>query len=289
MRTSYKCIPCFFRQIEAACSLIDLKKEKVKDLLTVLTKELLQFDFSQPPVVFGRTIYKNISRISGTRDIFGREKIRIERHLLKLGPYIKKVIKKAKDPLYTAAKMCCAANAIDFGTGKVPDIKKVLPEIKRIKLQVDHFPIFKDKLKTIKKLLIIGDNCGEAFFDRFFIEEILKDSLSLKIFYAVRSSPIINDVLISDAKRFGIDILANLISSGCDYPGLVLSKTSNYFRRIYSQADAIISKGQGNFESLQDKRKDIFYLFQIKCVSVSQFLSLPVNSLLFIHSKTRSD
>lgn len=258
-------------------------KEK---LFIILTKKLLKFDFNHPPVVFGRTIYKTISQVSGVKDIFYKEKIAIEKYLLKFTASIKHNIEEAKNPLYSAAKICCAGNAIDFGAGKKPDIKNLLRQIKKLKLKVNHFLIFREKLKKANKLLIIGDNCGEILFDKLFVEEIVKYHPKLKIFYATRSSPVINDVLISDAKRVGLHTLAKVISTGCDYPGIILSKSSLYFKSIYHQAEIIVSKGQGNFESLADRRKHIFYLFQIKCLPVSDYLSLPVGSLLFLYNKS---
>jgi len=285
MKTSYKCIECFLRQIETASFLVKLKEEQKKEIQFLLARKLLQFDFNQPPVVFGRIIYKSVSKISGIKDIFRKEKIRIENRLIKFTPYFRAIIKESKDHLYAAAKICCAANAIDFGAGEYPNLKNLLSRIKRISLEVDHFPVFRDRLKKAKNLLVIGDNCGEVLFDKFFMEEILKFRPQIKIFYATRSSPIINDVVIQDAKRVGVDRVAKVISTGCDYPGVVLTNTSKYFRKIYKQTNLIISKGQGNFESISDKRKDIFYLFKIKCTTVSEFLSLAVNSLLFIHNK----
>jgi hypothetical protein len=81
-----------------------------------------------------------------------------------------------------------------------------------------------------------------------------------------------------------MDKLTTVFSSGCDYPGLILSKTSVYFKKIWKKVDFVISKGQGNFESLKSK-KDIFYIFKIKCPTVSDFLSLPQDSLLFLYNK----
>ena len=107
----------------------------------------------------------------------------------------------------------------------------------------------------------------------------------LEIFYAVRSLPIINDALVVDAKRAEVDRYAKVFSSGCDYPGLILSKTSKYFKKVWKKVDFVISKGQGNFESLKSK-KDIFYVFKIKCAAVSDFLGLPQDSLLFLYNKS---
>ena len=251
----------------------------------LITKKLLDFDFEQPPVVFGRTIYKTISRVSGIKDIFEKEKIRIEKQLIRYTSFFEKVIDSSKDPLQASAKASCAANAIDFGAGRIPKVEHLFSQLKRIKLDVDDYSIFKRKLKKAKLALIIGDNCGEAFFDKLFIEKMLELKTSLKVFFATRSAPVINDVVLADAARIGIGKKAEVISSGCDYPGIILSKTSARFKNIYRRADIVISKGQGNFESLADRNKDIFYLFKIKCPAVSDHLNLPENSLLFIHNK----
>ncbi|UCC94782.1 MAG: DUF89 family protein [Candidatus Omnitrophota bacterium] len=287
MKTSPQCVECFFRQIAKATSGLRLSRRKKAKAFAILTHELLQFDFNQPPVVFGRTIYKTISKLSGIQDIFAKEKMRIEKHLLKFYSDVEQILHNAKDPLYTAAKLCCAANAIDFGAGKSPDLEKLFSQMRKVHLAINHFHTFRDTLKRAKTILFIGDNCGEAFFDRVFIEELLKYKPTLKIFYATRSSPIINDILIADAKRIGLQEVAGVISSGCDYPGLILAKTSSRFQKIYRKADIVVSKGQGNFESLEDIKKDIFYIFKIKCPTVSDFLRIRLHSLLFLYNKNK--
>ena len=289
MKTSYKCIQCFFRQIDTASSLAGFNKVKKEKLFIDLTKKLLKFDFNSPPVVFGRTIYKSISRISGKKDIFYSKKIETERYLTNHSYVIENTIGRSKDSLFTAAKMSCAANAIDFGTGKSPDISGFLLKLGSTKLYTNQFALFKKMLKKSRSLLILADNCGEAIFDMFFIREIRKILPRLNIFYAVRSSPIINDVVISDARRIGIDKVAKVISSGCDYPGLILHKTSSIFQRIYNDSDIVVSKGQGNFESFYDDKKNIFYLFQIKCPAVSELLNIPQGQILFIYNKRIDD
>lgn len=285
MKTSQECIWCFFRQAESAAALVKLSEKKRAAAFAFVTGKLLRFDFNRPPVVFGRTVYKTISKISGVKDPFLKEKRKVEDYLAKNTAYLEKVLSQTNNPLSTAGHWSCAANAIDFGAGRVPDVKNLVWEIKKVKLSIDHFDIFRRKLSRAKNLLFIGDNCGESFFDRLFIKEILKCYPRVKVFYAVRSAPIINDVLISDARRAGINRYAKVFSSGCDYPGIILSKTSAGFKKIYNDCEVVVSKGQGNFESLEDRDKDIFYLFKAKCPAVSAFIRRPLNSLLFLYKK----
>lgn len=285
METSYKCIPCFFRQIEITNSLIGLSAQERKKIISFLTRRLLQFDFRMPPVVFGRTIYKAITKVSNKKDIFAQEKAKVEQYLLGYNTYFEAMIRKAKDPLHMSARLSCASNAIDFGAGKIPDVKRLFSKMSHSRLFVDDFSLFKRKLSKARCIVVIGDNCAEAYFDKLFIEQIRKHSPRSDVYFVTRSAPIINDITPLDAKRLKLREVAKVISSGCDYPGIMLSKTSRSFKKIYNKADIVISKGQGNFESLYDKKKSIFYLFKIKCVSVVDCLGMRMGSLLFLSNK----
>ena len=60
-----------------------------------------------------------------------------------------------------------------------------------------------------------------------------------------------------------------IVDNGDCAPGTVLPRTSKEFRAEFDSADVILSKGQGNFESLnEEKKKGLFFLFTAKCDSV---------------------
>jgi uncharacterized protein with ATP-grasp and redox domains len=52
------------------------------------------------------------------------------------------------------------------------------------------------------------------------------------------------------------------------------------FQREYRAAELVISKGQGNFETLIGSAKKTFFLFQAKCDAVSRELGLSPGSML---------
>jgi len=118
--------------------------------------------------------------------------------------------------------------------------------------------------------LYLADNAGEVVFDRVLVEEIKKEYPDKIIHYVVKSKPIINDALIEDAKACGMDKAARVISNGTDAPGTIFTLCSKEFKRIYRGADMIISKGQGNFESLSGGKRPIFFLFMVKCPVVAR-------------------
>lgn len=85
------------------------------------------------------------------------------------------------------------------------------------------------------------------------------------ITFVVRGAPTINDALKDDAKMAGIDKLAAVVDNGSDAPGTILEECSPEFKRLFFEADLIIAKGQGNYETLSDEQKTIFFLLKAKC------------------------
>jgi len=61
-------------------------------------------------------------------------------------------------------------------------------------------------------------------------------------------------VIEKDAKRAGIDKVAEIVSSGSAVPGTIVSKCSDEFKELFRNADIVLSKGQGNYEGLSDEK-----------------------------------
>lgn len=75
-----------------------------------------------------------------------------------------------------------------------------------------------------------------------------------------------------------------MIDNGSDAVGTILQWTSPEFQSEFLSADLVISKGQGNFETLAEEKKKIFFLFQSKCNVVSKDLDLSPGSMLLKRS-----
>ena len=65
-----------------------------------------------------------------------------------------------------------------------------------------------------------------------------------------------------------------------DTPGKVKEISSPEFQQYYNEADLLISNGQGNYESLSDVRKPIFFLLRAKCQLVASELQVPFNGIV---------
>ena len=101
----------------------------------------------------------------------------------------------------------------------------------------------------------------------------------------MRGYPILNDALIEDAIKCGIDKSADVISTGSDIPGTVLQLCEKEFLNIYKTADMVISKGQGNFESFVDNEKPVFYLFMAKCPVVATEIGGNVGNINLFYNR----
>jgi uncharacterized protein with ATP-grasp and redox domains len=100
---------------------------------------------------------------------------------------------------------------------------------------------------------------------------------------ALRDKPIINDATLEDAKEVGLDHLVATISSGSIYPGTILLETTEEFQKLFASADVILSKGQGNFETLlpvADER--LFFLLRIKCEYMAVLSKVQKDNLVLI-------
>lgn len=65
-------------------------------------------------------------------------------------------------------------------------------------------------------------------------------------------------------------------SNGSDAPGTTLDDCSTSFRGRFDQA--LISKGQGNFETLSSVGANIAFWFKVKCPVVARQVGLPAGA-----------
>jgi len=292
MKTYLDCVPCFFRQAIEAARIAGAGRETQKKIVDELAKELRGFSLASCPPLMGRAIYSLVRRITGKADPY--VDIKKQSNKLALGIYdkLKKKVARANDRLLMAVELAIAGNIIDYGIDNSlnidKEIKKIISEenkaIRKESRANFDYPQFKRAVEKAKNILYIGDNAGEIVFDRVLIEEIKKLDKDKKIIYAVKQSPIINDVLMQDARDCGIDKIAEVISSGADAPGTIPELCSKEFLKIYKQADMVISKGQGNFEALSSRPPEpTFFLFMAKCPVVARDIGCNQRDIILFY------
>ncbi|MGB3479052.1 MAG: ARMT1-like domain-containing protein [bacterium] len=263
-----------------AAKIAKLDEHKIKEIFDHIASLLPNISMTTTPPEMGMLIYKAIYQTADIDDPFKQIKQQCTAQLMSRYAEFKEQIVDSEDPLYTALKFACLGNAIDFGANPNFDITKDLEDLSDKDFDVCEYDKFRNTLKTASNVLFIADNAGETVFDRLLIEQLGKP-----VKYAVRSKPIINDATIEDAQNAGIDKVAEIISSGCDAPGTILKLCSEEFKRIFSTADMVISKGQGNYETLSDQKRSIFFLLKIKCPVIARDIDIACGSIVLVESK----
>ena len=266
MITHLDCMPCFLQQALKCSDILNLSAENSKRVIDQVALTIPHLSMEKSPPFNSRLIYDAIISITGIEDPFLPIKNDSNQQALQLYPTAKQMVIDSPDPLLTAIHIAAAGNVIDYGTTQtISSITAAFQNALKQPFSVFCFDSFKKRLKTANNILILGDNAGEIVFDRLLIETINKP-----VTYAVRGLPIINDALRKDAIDVGIDQIATLIDNGSGYPGTVLEKCSQNFKDVFNQSDLIISKGQGNFESLCDIKGPVCMIFMVKCRQVVQ-------------------
>ena len=101
-----------------------------------------------------------------------------------------------------------------------------------------------------------------------------------KVVVAVRGAPVLNDAVRADAETAGLPELVPVVDNGSDAPGTILDDCSADFRARFAAADLVIAKGQGNYETLSETDRPIYFLFTVKCPLVAARVGEPVGSLV---------
>jgi uncharacterized protein with ATP-grasp and redox domains len=262
----------------------NLDESKIKEIFDHIAKILPSISMNTTPPEIGMLVYKAIYNTAEITDPFKDIKDQCTKQLLSRYDLFKNKIRESSDPLYTALKYSCLGNAIDFGANPSFDIDKDLKDLFDNDFDVCHYDKFLEVLNKTSSILFIADNAGETVFDRLLIEQF-----NIPVTYAVRSQPIINDAVLEDAKQAGIDKVAEIISSGCDAPGTILNLCTEDFQELFAGADMIISKGQGNYETLSDHNRPIFFILKVKCPVIARDIDIPCGSMALIMSNEYND
>ena len=201
---------------------------------------------------------------------------------------IRQKIGRAEDPLALALRFAQIGNFIDFGAmDSVDDAKlmEFLEQAETLPLSENTYQNVTEDMKSAKKLVFLTDNCGEIVLDKLLLETIAKVYPHLECTIIVRGEPVLNDATMEDALQVGIDSCGKVIPNGTNIAGTYIPWISAEARQVMEEADMLISKGQGNFESLHGCGLNIYYLFLCKCQWFMERFGLPQYSGVFINEK----
>jgi uncharacterized protein with ATP-grasp and redox domains len=282
MKSYLDCIPCFLRQsLEAARMATD--DETVQEVvLKEVMKYLQKASFDNSPPELSREVHAIIRNVAKSKDPYKKVKIESNKMVKKKYHKLEQMLFSSKNPLLMAVKLSIVGNVIDFGTSNRFSLEEAINAASNKYFVDEDYQKFKEKLNKSKTVLYLADNAGEIFFDKLLLGKL--SNMGKKLTYVIKANPIINDATIEDAMFAEIDKIATIIEGDagqpCSCPGIVLKYASKELLKYLKSSDMVISKGQGNYESLSSIDRDIFFLLMVKCPLVARDINTELAELV---------
>lgn len=271
---------CYFCHIRTIQKLTDKfnPDDETADLLIKTFHDLLHqnWDLSNPELA--TKVHRIAKSILKNHDLYASEKKETNKFLISDYHHWRNFIVESKDSFATAAKLAVVGNIIDYGAHSLEgNLKEQIHTFFKKSLKINHSEILRKELEKASSVLYLGDNAGEIFFDRLFIETLNHPNLT----FVTRGAAVINDITIEDAKQMNIHKYAKVISNGYDAPSTLLNYCSEEFLKAYNKSDLIISKGQGNFEGLMnEKHENTYFMLIAKCKEIAKMLDVEKGNLV---------
>ena len=283
MDTALECMPCFEKMAVREARLACPDDPALQREIVVAWEALLAtLDMHVPPPAIARLLAELVREKSGRCDLYAEDKREANAFVAGLLPDLKNRLEAERaaggDTLALALELATIGNYIDRGVELEFDLEKELAEVAG-EVQGEAMGQFRGLARKGSSVLILGDNTGEIVLDTLLVEELKRTGCDVT--YAVRSRPVLNDATMDDARAVGMTELCRVVESGVDTPGTVLDRCSPGFLDRMRGADVILSKGQGNFESLEGLWPGIFCAFKVKCQRIARRTGLPKGSSAF--------
>ncbi len=271
------CISCLIdKSIQRAPSQIDdALREQYENRVRSVVQELAATQ-SGPEIAWQLQGIRE--RLFGPERSYAEEKRHFNAWMLDLLPSFRDSVRKAPDPLVRAIQLSATANYIDFGAvDNVNDdtLQMLFNRADTFAPDASVLASLRKELSKSRRLLYITDNCGEVVLDRLLCEILMENYPKLSISFLVRGQETVNDATLEDAMQTGLNTIGPVLSNGCGIAGTPLARISEDAIAALENADLIISKGQGNYETLQTAMLPIYFILLCKCALFTNRFHVP--------------
>ena len=267
MKLSAYCMSCLVkRQLEQITDFKDeeLKSIYMKRILSTISEAKEQ---ETAPIIMPK-INKLYQEYFGALYSYETIKKQYNNLMLHKEESIWNEIWASDDSLLEALKYSRVGNYIDFGAMENVDddkLNNLLESIRQEHIDSRQYQAFTKDLQNACELVFLTDNCGEVVLDKLLIKCIRNQYPEIHVTVIVRGESVINDATMEDARMIGLTEIADVIDNGTEFAGTCLGQIDIKAKECIEAADVIISKGQGNFETLNGCGLNIYYSFLCKC------------------------
>lgn len=262
-------------------------EQKVEYMQRVL-KVLAEAPEKYGAPVIVRTINQIQDEMFGMKQDYAQIKRHYNQVMLNHEEQVKSKLAQSDDPIKTGIQYAMIGNYIDFGARisvNEEQLTELLNDSDRFVIDEKQYGELTDDLESAHKMVYLTDNCGEIVMDKLLIREIQKKYPDLKVTVLVRGEEVINDATLEDAAQVGLTESAEVLPNGSDIAGTWLEEISEEAKSVLEEADVIISKGQGNFETLRKCGMNIYYIFLCKCDLFANTFQVPKLTGMLINEK----
>ncbi len=290
MKLSAMCIRCLMdRQEERVRECGDEEKKAVylKEAAGIIASS--GEGDSAPYLVF--QMNQAYERLFGKLMDYKKEKKEFNSLMLDLESELEEKIRSGKsreEILKNAINYAGSGNYIDFGALNHVDKDELMGLLEKAgEEDVDGhtFAMLSEDLDKAEELVYLLDNCGEIVADKLLVKVLKEQYPNMNITVMVRGVEVLNDAVMEDAEEVGLTKLVKVIGNGNGVAGTQVDLLSREAREAIEKADIIISKGQGNFETIYGGGWNIYYLFLCKCAWFSERFGMERLKGVFINEK----
>lgn len=285
MKMNERCLPCLINQVVKIAQMTKIKNPQVLYKTVFSWMSNMDFELTNPEII--GAMFAIVKEYIGDNDPYLELRNDYNQLFLNMEKDFEDQIMMSSQPFLKAIKYAILGNVIDFHAMNHKtnqEVLKMFESVEQMFLEIDHTQELLSDLKNAKTLMYLGDNCGEICLDKILIKYIKQLNPHLDIYFVTRGQPVVNDSIESDAYKVGIHDYAKIINNGDDSLGTILHRTSPSFLKCYEDVDVVISKGQANYESLSEEKKNIYFLLMVKCEVISEYIGVQKNSLVCIKS-----
>ena len=266
----------------------DTPNEKQIEYMQRVLKAISETPKSEGAPVIVRTINRIQKEMFGYNKDYTHIKSHFNELMMEKAPTVRDKLNKSEDSLRLAIQYAMTGNYIDFGAMNNVDeeqLGKLLDQASDNHVDEEEYISLKADIEKARSIVYLTDNCGEIVMDKLLIEEIQKQNPNAQITVIVRGKPILNDVTMEDAIQVGLTEIVNVIGNGSEIAGTYLEDISEEAKNVIDDADVILAKGQGNFETLRMCGKNIYYIFMCKCEMFAKRFQVPRYYGMLINDK----
>ncbi len=287
VKMTTECMFCSINQMFKHYGHFEKDEKKQAKFLKTICAMIANLNDDQSAPELNGTIMNMIADEFGVEDMFKAEKHEYNQAVMEMKDTIQQHIDEASDKLYRALQYAMTGNYIDFGV-ETKVTKDKLSELVEKAADIDlgdTYEKLKKDLEGADSLVYLLDNCGEIVFDMMCIAEIKELYPKLDITAVVRGGPIYNDVTMVDALETGLADMVSVVDNGMRIPGTLIEKITPQTSGLIKDADVVIAKGMGNFETMIGCSLNVYYMFLCKCKRFEKGFGLPQFSAVLINEK----